>query len=199
MTSERKARIASVLEHRQPDITVVLDNVHDPRNIAAVLRTCDAVGIHEIFVLTDREPRTKQYNFHAGMGAMKWVQVHSFNELDACVTAVKAKYPTLLGAYLDTTAKPLYALELTQPIALVFGNERHGISEAMLQHCSGHFIIPQYGMVESLNISVACAVSLYEALRQKQLAGHYQNSRLSLSEQDALLQQWDELRFREAD
>ncbi|MBU3675675.1 MAG: RNA methyltransferase [Chitinophagaceae bacterium] len=199
MTPERKARIASVLEHRQPDITVVLDNVHDPRNIAAVLRTCDAVGISEIFVLTDREPRTKQYNFHAGMGAMKWVQVHSFNELEACVTAVKAKYPTLLGAYLDPSAKPLYALELTQPLALVFGNERHGISEAMLQHCSGHFIIPQYGMVESLNISVACAVSLYEALRQKQMAGHYQASRLSLSEQDALLQQWDELRFREAD
>ena len=197
MTPERKERIASVLQHRQPDLTVVLDNVHDPRNIAAVLRTCDAVGIHEIFVLTNREPRTKQYNFHAGMGAMKWVQVHSFNNIPDCIEAVKAKYPTLLGACLHHEAKPLYSLNLTQATALVFGNERHGISEEMLQHCSGHFIIPQYGMVESLNISVACAVTLYEALRQKQGAGHYAESRLTRPEQDALLNQWGEIRFRE--
>lgn len=197
MTPERKQRIASVLQHRQPDLTVVLDNVHDPRNIAAVLRTCDAVGIQEIFVLTDKEPRTKKYNFHAGMGAMKWVQVHSFNHLPDCIEAVKAQYPTLLGAYLHREAKPLYTLNLTQPTALVFGNERHGISEEMLQHCSGHFIIPQYGMVESLNISVACAVTLYEAVRQKQTAGHYNDARLTRSEQDALLYQWNEIRFRE--
>jgi tRNA (guanosine-2'-O-)-methyltransferase len=198
MTPERRNRIEEVLRQRQPDLTVVLENVHDPRNVAAVLRTCDAVGIHEIFVINNKAPRTKEYNFHAGMGAMKWVQVHEFNDVEACVAAVKTKYPTLFGTYLNAKAVSLYELTLTEPVALVFGNERHGISTELLAHCSGNFIIPQMGMVESLNISVACAVSLYEALRQKQAAGHYTESRLSREQQDALLTQWNEMRFREA-
>jgi tRNA (guanosine-2'-O-)-methyltransferase len=197
MTPERRKRIEKVLHQRQADLTVVLENVHDPRNVAAVLRTCDAVGIHEIFVINNKAPRTKEYNFHAGMGAMKWVHVHEFNDIAACVLAVKANYPTLFGTYLNTNAVSLYELPLTEPIALVFGNERHGISTELLNHCSGNFIIPQMGMVESLNISVACAVSLYEAFRQKQMAGHYAESRLSSEQQDALLRQWNEIRFRD--
>lgn len=198
MTPARRKRIEDVLQHRQPDLTVVLDNVHDPRNVAAVLRTCDAVGIQEIFVINNKMPRIKKYNFHAGMGAMKWVQVHEFDNVDACVCAVKVNYPLLFGTYLNARSVSLYELVLTSPIALVFGNERQGISNELLAHCSGNFIIPQMGMVESLNISVACAVSVYEALRQKQVAGHYTQSRLNQEQQDALLLRWNEMRFREA-
>ena len=199
MTPERRNRIEQVLHQRQPDLTVVLENVHDPRNVAAVLRTCDAVGIQEVFVINNKVPRTKEYNFHAGMGAMKWVQVHEFNDVEECVTAVKINYPLLYGTYLNAEATSLYDLALTEPLALVFGNERHGISTELLAHCTGNFIIPQMGMVESLNISVACAVSLYEALRQKQIAGHYATSRLNTAQQDALLKQWNEMRFRDSD
>lgn len=199
MTPERRNRLEHVLLRRQPDLTVVLENVHDPRNVAAVLRTCDAVGIHEIFVINNKAPRTKKYNFHAGMGAMKWVQVHEFDEVQACVSAVQKNYPSLYGTYLNAEATSLYQLVLTEPLALVFGNERHGISTELLAHCTGNFIIPQMGMVESLNISVACAVSLYEALRQKQAAGHYATSRLNTAQQDALLKQWNEMRFRDSD
>lgn len=197
MTPERRNRLEYVLLRRQPDLTVVLENVHDPRNVAAVLRTCDAVGIQEIFVINNKAPRTKKYNFHAGMGAMKWVKVHEFNDVEECVCAVKLNYPTLYGTYLNTKAVSLYELTLTDPIALVFGNERHGISTELLTHCTGNFIIPQMGMVESLNISVACAVSLYEALRQKQALGHYSASRLTRQQQDKLLTEWDEMRFRD--
>lgn len=199
MTPERRNRLEYVLHRRQPDLTVVLENVHDPRNVAAVLRTCDAVGIHEIFVINNKAPRTKKYNFHAGMGAMKWVQVHEFDTVNACVDTVKKTYPILYGTYLNAEASFLYDLTLTKPLALVFGNERHGISTELLAHCTGNFVIPQMGMVESLNISVACAVSLYEALRQKETAGHYATSRLNTAQQNALLKQWGEMRFRESD
>lgn len=199
MTPERRNRLEYVLHRRQPDLTVVLENVHDPRNVAAVLRTCDAVGIHEIFVINNKAPRTKKYNFHAGMGAMKWVQVHEFDTVNACVDKVKKTYPILYGTYLNAETSSLYDLSLTKPLALVFGNERHGISTELLAHCTGNFIIPQMGMVESLNISVACAVSLYEALRQKETAGHYATSRLNTAQQNALLEQWGEMRFRESD
>jgi tRNA (guanosine-2'-O-)-methyltransferase len=85
----------------------------------------------------------------------------------------------------------LYELDLTQRTALVFGNEHSGVSEEMLGFADGNFCIPQAGIIRSLNISVACAVSLYEAYRQKQLAGHYNQSKLDDVRFNELLKKWE--------
>jgi len=190
MTNERRARIESVLSKRQNDITVVLENVFDPHNISAIMRSCDAVGIGEIFVLNTKLPRHEKWGFKSSRSAIKWITAHQFTELPECVSAVRARYSQLLGAQVVTGSLSLYQRELTHSVALVFGNEQNGISEELAACCDGSFTIPQVGMLASLNISVACAVALYEAFRQKWQQGHYEHRKLSQSEWDKNLIQW---------
>ncbi len=176
MTPERMEKFRRVAAFRQMDLTVVLENVHDPHNIGAVLRSCDSVGIPEIFVLYT-EARLSEKNIKAGKsaaaGARKWVDVHYFTDLDACVKALRRRYDRLLCTHLGENASDLYELDLTTSTALIFGNEHDGVSKELLARCDGNFIIPQVGMVQSLNISVACAVTLYEAFRQRRQSGAY--------------------------
>ena len=179
MTPERKAKFERVIAQRQYDLTVILENVHDPHNIGAVLRSCDSVGIHEIFVLYTDTALTEE-NLAAGKssssGARKWVDVHYYTNVDKCFKAVKRKYNKVFCTHLSSDARMLYDLDLTQSMALLFGNEHDGVSEASLKYCDGNFLIPQMGMVKSLNISVACAVSLYEAARQRMEKGFYKDN-----------------------
>ena len=176
MTPERKQRLKEVAFRRQAGLTVILENVHDPHNIGAVIRSCDSVGIPEIFVLYTEPHLTEDHILigrKSASGARKWVDVHYYTGLDACFRHVKEKYQRILATHLGEAAVPLYGLNLTQPTALLFGNERDGVSEAALAYADGNFVIPQMGMAKSLNISVACAVTLYEALRQREDAGMY--------------------------
>ncbi len=180
MRPERKAKFRRVAALRQMDFTVVLENVHDPHNIGAVLRSCDSVGISEIYVLyTDEHLKEERLTAgrKAASGARKWVDIHFFTELETCVQTVRQRYKRLLCTHLSEQASDLYELDLCQPTALVFGNEHEGVSEALLERCDGNFRIPQVGMVQSLNISVACAVSLYEAFRQRRRAGLYDENK----------------------
>lgn len=191
MTPHRAARIEAALRCRQPDLTVVLENVHDPHNISAVLRSADSVGISEVYVIRNELPRYPKFGKRSSAGAIKWLQVREFKEVSACFGALREKYTHILATHLSEEAQSLYDLDLTAPTALVFGNELEGISAEALAHCNGNYIIPQVGLVQSLNISVACAVSLYEAFRQRQLAGFYAGeSRLSLENQAALRAEW---------
>jgi tRNA (guanosine-2'-O-)-methyltransferase len=173
MTPERKARITNVLNHRQPDLAVVMENVHDPHNIAAVMRTCDAVGIQELYVLNTQIARHKKFGKKSSASAAGWLTIHHFDAIESCVTALRNKYNKLYATHLGEKAYSLYELDLTESVALVFGNEHAGISDELLKHCDGNFIIPQVGMVKSLNISVACAITLYEAFRQRHVKGFY--------------------------
>lgn len=173
MTPERRQRITQVLNRRQPDLTVVMENVNDPHNIAAVMRTCDSVGIQEIYVLNTIIKSHAQFGKKSSASAAGWLTIHSFENTEACMTAVKQKYTNIFATHLGESAVSLYELDLTEPVALVFGNEHDGVTDECLSYCNGNFIIPQVGMVKSLNISVACAVSLYEAYRQKDLKGMY--------------------------
>ena len=91
---------------------------------------------------------------------------------------------------MSSDAVSLYELDLSQSTALVFGNEHSGVSEEIKNLADGNFIIPQVGMIQSLNISVACAVSVYEAFRQKKLAGHYNEVKLKSEEYRSLAIQW---------
>ncbi len=170
LTPERETKFKQVIANRQLDLTVVLENVHDPHNIGAVMRSCDAVGISEIYVIytEDGSNMLKQYTgLNSSSGARKWVEVHFFTDIEECFNKVKSKYKNIFGTHLGKKSVSLYELSLGESMALVFGNERDGLTEKALSFLDGNFIIPQFGMVQSLNISVACAVSVFEALRQR--------------------------------
>lgn len=176
MTPERFDKLKDVLQKRQPDLTVVLENVFDPHNISAVMRTCDAVGIQEIFILNNRIPRHKKWGARSSSSAAKWLTIHQFEDPVECFKELRLRYDKILTTHLSSDASSLYELDFTQRIALVFGNEHSGVSEDIRALADGNFIIPQAGIIQSLNISVACAVTLYEAYRQKEMAGHYQRN-----------------------
>jgi tRNA (guanosine-2'-O-)-methyltransferase len=180
----------SVMDRRQPDLTVLLENVFDPHNIAAVLRTCDAVGIMEAYAITDRIPHRKAWGFRSSRSASKWVTLHHYENRRQCLEVVRAKYGRLLGAGIGEGGSSLYDVRFSDSLALVFGNEKYGLSEEMMNECDGFFEIPQMGMIHSLNISVACAVTLYEAMRQRMLTGVYDRPSLDSKARQDLFSAW---------
>jgi len=190
MTPERREKLQSVLSKRQNDITIVLENVFDPHNISAVMRTCDAVGVQEVYVLNTKIPRHKKWGAKSSSSAAKWLTVYQFENAEECFSELRKKYSKILTTHLSSDAVNLYETDLTQPVALVFGNEHSGVSEEIRSLADGNFIIPQAGIIRSLNISVACAVTLYEAYRQKALAGHYDKAKLNGDVLKDLIDKW---------
>ena len=190
MTPERNQRLTTVLNHRQPGLTVVLENVFDPHNISAVMRTCDAVGIQDIYILNNKIPPHKKWGAKSSSSAAKWLTIHQFTDPVSCFNALRKNFSKIYTTHLSTDAVGLYDLNLTEPVALVFGNEHSGVSDDIIAMADGNFIIPQVGIIKSLNISVACAVTLYEAFRQKRNAGHYAEPMLALEQRTTLRQEW---------
>lgn len=190
MTPERTKRLNDVLDKRQPGLTVVLENVQDPHNISAVMRTCDAVGIQDIYILNTKIPRHKKWGAKSSSSAAKWLTVHQFDDTQECFNALRMQYQKIFTTHLSTDAVEMHAMDFTQNIALVFGNEHSGVSDETIALSDGNFIIPQVGIIKSLNISVACAVTLYEAFRQKQIAGHYQQRQLKEPAYSNLRKAW---------
>ncbi len=190
MTPEREERITKVLDKRQDSITVVLENVFDPHNISAVMRTCDAVGVQEIFVLNTRIPRHKKWGAKSSSSAANWLTVHQYEDAAACFAHLRKNYEKIYTTHLDSEAIGLYEMDLTRRVALVFGNEHAGVSDEIRALSDGNFIIPQVGIIKSLNISVACAVTLYEAFRQKNAAGHYEHPGLPEAKYRQLAKEW---------
>ena len=175
MTPERNERLTAVLHKRQPDLTIVLENVFDPHNISAVMRTADAVGIQDIFILNNKIPPHRKWGAKSSSSAAKWLTIHQYTNADDC---------------LSTDAVGLHQLNLTESVALIFGNEHSGVSDEIISKADGNFIIPQVGIIKSLNISVACAVTLYEAFRQKSNAGHYDALKLQGTQLETLTTEW---------
>ncbi len=173
LTEERLAKYKKLAALRQ-DMTVILEDVHDPHNIGAVIRSCDAVGIGEIYVIQTEGPLEDYLvKSKSSRGAFKWVEIHIFDNREECIESVRKNYSKIYGTHLSENASSLYDLNLDDSVALMFGNEHAGLSEEALSYLDGNFIIPQYGMVQSLNVSVACAVSLFEASRQRDERGMY--------------------------
>jgi tRNA (guanosine-2'-O-)-methyltransferase len=198
MNINREQKLRSVIRHSQPDLTVVLENIFDPLNISAVLRSCDAVGVREIFVIY-----TKKYLDKRGLvlgkrtsgGTFKWLDVYCFEETEECFRRVKERYGRILATLPPQSGvSSLYAHELWQPTALLFGNEDEGVSPEAMALADGHFTVPQAGFAESLNISVACAVTLFEAKRQRMEKGYYgENPRLTEQQQEQLFERWQSM------
>ncbi len=190
MTPEREKKINKVLKKRQEDIVIVLENVWDPHNISAVMRSCDSVGVQDVLVLNTDIPRHKNYGLQSSASAKKWVTVLDFDSVESCVSYLRDNGYAIYTTHLDSKAKSVYEMDFTQRMALVFGNEKDGVSQEMLSQSDGNFIIPQVGMIQSLNISVACAVSLYEMHRQRMKAGLYEKEGLSEKKRAALYADW---------
>jgi tRNA (guanosine-2'-O-)-methyltransferase len=190
MTPERHHRLTTVLNHLQPDLTVVLENVFDPHNVSAVMRTCDAVGIQDVYILNNRIPPHKKWGYKSSSTAAEWLTVHQFTDAEKCFEEVRKRYEKIYTSYLSESATDLFEMNLTQSLALVFGNETFGVSDEIRKYSDGDFIIPQVGIIKSLNISVACAVTLYEAFRQKNQKGHYGQSHLAEADLQYLQKKW---------
>jgi len=190
MTPERKERLSGVLNKRQNNITVVLENVSDPHNVSAVMRTCDAVGIQEVYVLTTKIPKHKKWGTKSSSSAAQWLTVHQFSDANSCFACLREKYSRILTTHLGEHAASIYDTDFTQSLAIVFGNEHDGVSQEIRSLSDGDLVIPQVGIIRSLNISVACAVTLYEAFRQKSGAGHYTHRQLHEDRFHELLSKW---------
>lgn len=196
MTPERREKLLSVLEKRQNNLTVVLENVFDPHNESAVMRTCDSVGIQDVYIINNRIPPRKKWGFRSGSSAKKWLTIHQFTHAEECFKKLRNKYNKIFTTYLASDSVGLYDMNFTESIALVFGNERFGVSDETRALADGNFVIPQCGIIQSLNISVACAVTVYEAYRQKEQAGHYKKASLSVDLRNKLFSEWG---FKEQD
>lgn len=190
MRPERREKLNRVLHHRQSNLAVVMENVQDPHNISAVMRTCDAVGIQDIYILNTKIPRHEKFGPKSSSSAAKWLTIHHFEDAQDCFEALRKSYTRILTTHLSSDAVSLYEIDFTESIALVFGNEHSGVSEEIRALADGNFVIPQMGIIQSLNISVACAVSIYEAYRQKKAAGQYDQPSLSIERRTQLFDEW---------
>lgn len=181
-------RFRNVLQKRQSDLSVVLENVWDPHNVSAVLRSCDAVGIQEVYIISPKDKHESKIGKKSSASASKWLTIHHFRDIEHCFEILRTKYAKIYTTKLEPGASSLYNINFIQPLALVFGNEKDGVSKQASMLADGNFVIPQVGMIQSLNISVACAVSVYEAYRQRSLAGYY--DRPATTYADQLLGNW---------
>ena len=154
------------------------------------MRTCDAVGIQDIYILNSKIAPHKKWGAKSSSSAAKWLTVHQFTDATDCFAELRKYYKKIYTTQLSPDAVGLHDLDLTEPVCLVFGNEHSGVSEEIIAMADGNFIIPQVGIIKSLNISVACAVSLYEAYRQKTNAGHYAQVKLEGEKLDTLREEW---------
>ncbi len=192
MTPERTEKLQKVLQLRQSGLTVVLENVFDPHNISAVMRTCDSVGIQDVYVLNTKIPQHKKWGEKSSSSASKWLTIHQFDDTGNCFTALRSNGYRIITTWLGDGSVNLYDMDFTQPVAIVFGNEHSGVSDEIREMADGNMMIPQAGIIQSLNISVACAVTVYEAYRQKEAAGHYGQQNLSAERYKELWKQWSE-------
>lgn len=172
MNLERYNRIQQVLKARQADLTLCLEEVHKPNNVSAVIRSADATGIHKIHAVWPNEMRTLS---HTSAGARNWVEVDTHDSIEDAITELKAQGMQVLVTNLSDTAVDFRDIDYTKPTAIILGSEKVGASEQAKKLADQDIIIPMVGMVQSLNVSVASAVTLYEAQRQRQAAGMYDN------------------------
>ncbi|WP_419147202.1 tRNA (guanosine(18)-2'-O)-methyltransferase TrmH [Pseudoalteromonas 'SMAR'] len=176
MAEKRFHRVKSVLDRRQTDLTVCLDEVHKHHNLSAIVRTADAVGCHHIHAVWPQEQRRLTNNTSGG--SKNWVETHMHEHIDDAVATIREQNPgvQLLATNLSDSAVDFREIDYTKPTAIIVGQERLGISDRALEHADQHIVIPMQGMVQSLNVSVAAALILYEAQRQRDAAGLYQRT-----------------------
>ena len=176
VTPERFQTMKAALARRQPDLTVVADDVHKPHNIAALMRTCDAVGVFEIHAVGPRSSFKRPRGISGGTAPR--VGVRAWRHLEPALGQLKADGFQIIAAHLSITANDYREIDYTRPTALLLGSELRGVSAEGAALADRHAILPMRGLAASLNVSVAAALFLYEAARQREAAGLYAGSRL---------------------
>ncbi len=176
MIPRRYERLKQVLNQRQPDLTVLAEDVHKPHNLSAIIRTCDAVGVLNIHAV-NRHSDTPTFS-QVAQGSEKWVNLHLHSDIKTAIKHLQANNHKVYAAHLSDVAIDYRQVDYTQPTAILLGTEKWGVTSDAADLVDGHIVIPMQGMVQSLNVSVANAVILFEAQRQRLQAGLYDRVRL---------------------
>lgn len=188
MTPERYAKIKAVLDKRQPDLTVLMENVNKAHNLAAIVRSCDAVGVLDVHAVAISEQiRIRQ---KAAGGSSKWVRLKLHSTTVSAIDELKSSGHQIIAVHVDSSAIDFRDIDYCLPTVLLLGEELEGLSDAAIQYADTRIKIPMLGMVQSLNVSVAAAVILYQAMTQRQSAGLYSTSRIQKEAYHALLFEW---------
>lgn len=188
-TEKRVEKIKWVLSKRQPSLQVVIENIHDPHNVSAIFRTCDAAGIPKVSLIYNLEKFPK-IGKKSSASAYKWIERKKFKSIEECYDQLRKEKFNIYASSLNSKAKNLFELDFTKKTAIVFGNEHRGLSKEAEEMANESFYIPMYGMVQSLNVSVSAAITIYEALRQRSLKGQYDKSELNKKELKNLIDEW---------
>lgn len=161
MTDRRKGRIEEVLQNRITNLIVLIEDLHDPHNISAVLRTCEGMGIQQVAVIEG--PSTFKSHPQVSQGAHKWLHVFRFKETASAIRWLKERGFTIYASYLGEGSLPLErCVPFPEKLALFFGNEHEGLSRKVIEAAERRFILPMKGFTESYNVSVAAALTLCE-------------------------------------
>jgi tRNA (guanosine-2'-O-)-methyltransferase len=176
MSPERYARIRDFLSLRQPSLTLCLEQLHKPHNVSAIVRSCDAVGVYEVHAVWDKKPDIRK---STAMGSENWVYTKEYLCIEDAVSHLKTQKMQVLVTNLSENAVDFRDIDYTLPTAIILGQEKYGATQEAIAAADQDIIIPMVGMVQSLNVSVAAALILYEAQRQRQLAGMYNVQQLT--------------------
>lgn len=177
MTLARFNKIKACLEKRQPDLTVITDNVHKPHNVSAIMRTCDAVGVHAFHAVMRND---KAFRARSGiaMGSDKWLDLHLYEDTVEPVGNLQQQGFKVVAVHKSDRSTDFREIDYCQKTAVLFGAELFGVSDIVASMADAHVFIPMLGMVESYNVSVAAAIVLLEAQRQRSAEGYYDQVRL---------------------
>jgi tRNA (guanosine-2'-O-)-methyltransferase len=188
-TKERIEKVKRVLSLRQPDLRIILEEVKNTHNASAVVRTCDAAGILYVDIISADE-QLFPVNEAVSTGAEKWIRFQYYTSASDCLNPLKKKGTKIAATHIGEDSLPYSALDYTQPMAIVFGNEAEGLSAEALALADYKIKIPMIGMAQSLNLSVSVGIILYEAMKQRKEKGFYKETRLSPDEFDAYKKKW---------
>ncbi len=188
MTPRRFHRIVSILDRRQTDLTVLMDNVHKPHNVSAVVRTCDAVGILDVHTVTPHDIFRARHQ--SASGAERWVRIQQHESHPAAAAHLRARGMQIVAAHPVRQAVDFRIVDYTRPTALLLGSELDGVADDAASLADQFINIPMLGAVASLNVSVAAAIILYEAQRQRVAAGCYDRASVDPDTRATLLFEW---------
>ena len=186
MTPERFQKIKKILDKRQPDLTIIMDNVHKPHNLAAIIRSCDAIGIGHIHYISKNHNKVG-LNLKAASGSNHWVKLHNHENKKKLFTKLRNQGHTIFAANNSVNAIDFRKVNYTNASTIILGAELDGVSNEAINLADKEIRIPMEGMVESLNVSVANAVILFEIQRQRQKAKLYKKRRIDKDEYKRLL------------
>lgn len=190
-TPERVRRISGAARATQPTLRLALENIHDPHNVSAIFRTCDAAGARVVSLIYNIEKLPK-IGKKSSASAYKWIERERHENAARCFEEYRERGFRVYVSALREGAKNLYDLDLAKPSLILLGNEHRGASEEAIAAADEVFAIPMYGFVQSLNVSVSAAIILYEAVRQRRKAGMYDEPQLGEKELTELIDRWSE-------